>query len=179
MVTGQKVVRIVVETGVHGGSLGKFWGPDSHVGTLGLMDSLVWGPDSIMDDSLTVIPFLEVITSMLLMSGVNSRKVLHEGDHFGLLETLVHQKIVFLMHSSVASLARSAEDLETSSQSLRVESVPGDVMRPVSVTVVQADGVNLFFITLNSVGCADVISEDPSLALAVAIKHRIGHTSSK
>lgn len=132
-----------------------------------------------MDDTLSVIPLLEVITSVLLMSRVDSWEVLHERGHFSLLETLVHQKIVFLMHSSVASLARSAENLETSSQCLRVEGVPGDVMRPVSVTVMQTDGVNLFFITLNSVRCTDVISEDPSFTLAVAIKHRVSHTSSK
>jgi hypothetical protein len=118
MVTCQEVVRVVVETGVHGCGLGKFWGPHTHVGTFGLMDGLIWGPDSVMDDSLSVIPFLEVITSVLLMSGVDSWKVLHEGVHFLLLETLVHQEIVFLMHSSVASLARSGENLESSSQTI-------------------------------------------------------------
>jgi hypothetical protein len=124
-----------------------------------------------MDNTLTVVPLLEVITSVFLMSRVDSWKVLHEGGHFSLLETLVHQKIVLLMHGSVASLARSAENLETSSQSLRVEGVPGDVMGPVRVTVMHTDGVNLFFITLNSVGCTDVVSEDPSLTSAVTIEH--------
>jgi len=63
------------------------------------------------------------------------------------------------MHSSVASLASSLENLESSSQSGRVEGVPVDLAGPVGVAVVPADRVNLFFVTLDSVWGSDVISE--------------------
>ena len=82
------------------------------------MDSEVWWPDSVMNDSLSVIPFLEVITSVLLVSGMD----LGSEDHFvhklSLLETLVNQEIVFLMHGTMATLARSLEDLESTSQTI-------------------------------------------------------------
>ena len=69
-----------------------------------------------MDDALTVVPLLEVVTSVLLMGGVDSGEVLHEGHHLRLLETLVNKEIVFLMHGSVASLAGSGEHFETSAK---------------------------------------------------------------
>jgi hypothetical protein len=71
-----------------------------------------------MDNTLTVVPFLEVVTSVLLMSWVNSREIFHQRLEFSLFETLVNQEIVFLMHGSVTSLARSAENFETSSQTI-------------------------------------------------------------
>merc|ERR1712167_80762 len=108
-----------------------------------------------MDHALTVVPLLEVVTSVLLMGRVNSGKVLHHGEELCLLETLVHQQVVFLMHSSVASLARSAEDFETSAQRGGVEGVPGDVVGPVSVSVVETHRVDLLFVTLNSMRGAD------------------------
>ena len=71
-----------------------------------------------MDLSLPVIPFLEVVTTMLLMSWVDFRKVDHFLLELHLSETLVYKQVVLLMHGSVAALARSTEYLETSSQSI-------------------------------------------------------------
>ena len=116
MVTREQVVRVVHDTGGVHGHLGQLWGPHTHVGSLGLVDSLVWRPHAVMDDSLSVIPLLEEITSVLLMSGVNSGEVLHGGRELHLSETLVNKEIVFLMHGSVASLAGSGEDLVSASQ---------------------------------------------------------------
>ena len=69
-----------------------------------------------MDHSLSVIPFLEEITSILLMTWMDLWEIHHLFRELSLSETLVHQKIVFLMNSSMATLAGSLENFETSSQ---------------------------------------------------------------
>jgi len=139
MVTGKEVIRVVDQTWRVGKSLGKIWWPDSHVGVLGLMHSHVWWPHSIMDDSLSVVPLLEEITSVFLMTWMNLRKVDHLFGELSLPETLVHQKIVLLMHGSVATLASSLENLEASSKSGRVVGVPGNFGWPVRVTVMHTN----------------------------------------
>jgi hypothetical protein len=116
-----------------------------------------------MDLSLPIIPFLEVVSTMLLMSWVDFRKVHHFLLELHLSETLVYEQVVLLMHGSVAALARSTEYLETSSQCSGVEGVPCEVTWPVCMSVMHTDRVNLFFVTFDSVRSADVISEDPSL----------------
>ena len=69
-----------------------------------------------MDDSLSVVPLLEEITSVFLMTWMNLWKIDHLFGEFSLFETLIHQKIVFLVDSSMATLAGSLENFETSSQ---------------------------------------------------------------
>jgi len=69
------------------------------------------------------------------------------------------------MHGSVASLARSTEYLETSSECSGVEGVPCEVTWPVCMSVMHTDRVDLFFVTFDSVRSTNVISEDPSLRL--------------
>lgn len=117
VVSCQQVVRIVGKTGLVSTSFGKFWWPNTLVGIFSLMHSHVWWPDSIMDLSLSEVPLLEVITSVLLMGRVNFRQVNHLGHEFSLSETLIDKQIVLLMHSAVTALAGSAENFETSSQS--------------------------------------------------------------
>ena len=116
MVTSQQVVRVVHDTGRVHGHLGQLWGPDTHVGSLSLMDSLVWRPHSVVDNSLSVIPLLEEIRSVFLMGGVDSRQKFHGLGKLHLSETLVNKEIVLLMHGSVTSLAGSGEDLVSASQ---------------------------------------------------------------
>ena len=70
-----------------------------------------------MDLSLSVVPLLEVVSTVLLMCWVDFRKVHHFLLELHLCETLVYEQVVLLMHGSVASLARSTENLEASSQS--------------------------------------------------------------
>jgi len=70
-----------------------------------------------MDDSLSEVPLLIEVTSMLLMTWMDLWKEDHLFDELGLLETLVDQKIILLMHGSMATLTGSLENLETSSQS--------------------------------------------------------------
>ena len=122
-----------------------------------------------MDDSLSEVPFLEEVTSVLLMTWVD----LWEKDHFlnkiRLLETLVHQKIVFLMHCSVTTLACSLPDLETSSQSCGVIGVPGNFRWPMVMSMMHTYSVDLFFITLDSKRSTNIISIKPGFSLLMAI----------
>ena len=71
-----------------------------------------------MDHTLSEVPLLEIVTSVLLMSGVNFGGKDHAVHELSLLETLIDKKIVLLMHGTVATLARPLEDLETSSQAV-------------------------------------------------------------
>ena len=73
-----------------------------------------------MDHTLSEVPLLEVITSVLLVGGVDLGSENHAVHELSLLETLVDQEIVLLMHGTVASLARSLEDLETASQTINI-----------------------------------------------------------
>ena len=71
-----------------------------------------------MDHTLSEVPLLEIVTSVLLMSGVYFGGKDHAVHELSLLETLIDKKIVLLMHGTVATLARSLEDLETTSQAV-------------------------------------------------------------
>merc|ERR1719446_610004 len=110
------------------------------------------------------------------MSRVNSREILHERHHLLLLETLVNEEIVLLMHGSVASLAGSAENFESSAKGGGVPGVPCLEVREVSVSVMETNGVHLFFVTLDTVRCTNVISEDPGLGF-MPVEHRGSQTS--
>lgn len=80
-----------------------------------------------MDLTLSEVPFLEEVTAILLMRGMDLRKVHHLLLEFHLGETLLHEEIILLVHGSVAALAGSGEDLEAASQ-----------------TISQKEGVNKF-----------------------------------
>lgn len=58
-----------------------------------------------MNDSLSEVPLLEVVSSVFLMSWVDLRGEDHFAHQFSLFESLVHKQIILLMHSSVTSLA--------------------------------------------------------------------------
>ena len=115
VVASQQVVRVVRDTWLHGSCLREFRRPHTHVCALCLMDSQIWWPDSVMDLPLPVVPLLEVVTAMLLMGWMDLGEVHHFLLKLHLSETLVHDQVILLMHSSVASLARSTENLEASS----------------------------------------------------------------
>jgi len=119
--------------------LGKFRRPNTIVSVLGLMNGEVGWPDSVMNDTLSKVPFLEVITSVLLVGGVDLGSENHAVHELTLLETLIDQKIVFLMHGTVATLARSLENLETTSQGSRVPGVPVDLRGPVVVAMMHTN----------------------------------------
>jgi len=118
METSQQVVSIVGQTDLMSGHLAEIWRPDTLVGLLRLMDSHVGWPDSVVDLALAEVPLLEVVTSVLLVTGMDLGEVDHLVSELDLSETLIDQQIVLLMHSTVAALAGSAENFETSSQSI-------------------------------------------------------------
>merc|ERR1719230_2361968 len=128
------------------------------------MDSHVGRPDAVIDLTLTEVPLLEVVTTVLLVSRVDLGQEDHLLLEFLLRETLVNKEIILLMHGTVAALARAREDLETATESGGVEGVPSELAGPVVVTVVHTNGVNLLFVTLDAVGGTNVVTEDPSLA---------------
>ena len=132
------------------------------------MDSHIWRPHSIVDNSLSEVPFLEEITSVLLMSWMDLWEEDHLFTELGLSETLVYHQIVFLMHSSVATLTCSLPNLKSSSKSLGVEGVPGELGRPVTVSVMHTNGVNLLFVTLDTVRGTNVISEKPGFSFLMS-----------
>jgi len=170
VITGQEIVGVVDQTWGVRQSLGEIWWPDSHVGVLSLMDSHVWCPHSVVDDSLSEVPLLEEVTSVFLMSWVDLRKVDHLVHELSLFEALVYQEIVLLMHSTVATLTGSLEDLESSSESGGVVGVPGDLRWPVGVTVMHTNRVDLLFVTLDTVWGTNVISEQPSLGVVMTVE---------
>jgi len=163
VVTSQQVVGVVDETRLHETSLGQLWWPHTHVGVLGSVDGHVGWPDSVIDLTLSEVPLLEVVGTVFLVTGVDLGQVDHLASQLDLGETFVNEQIVLLMHGTVAALAGSGENLETSSQGGGVEGVPGDVRWEVVVTVVHTNGVNLLFVTLDTVRGTDVVTEEPSL----------------
>jgi hypothetical protein len=164
VITSEQVVGVVDETWLMGTGLGQIGRPHTHIGVLSLMHSHVGWPDSVMDLTLSEVPFLEEVTTVLLMTGMNLGQVDHSLLELHLCETLIDKKIVLLVNGSVATLASSGEDLETTSKCGGVPRVPCDLRGEVGVPVMHADGVNLLFVTLDSIGGANVISEDPGLS---------------
>ena len=133
----------------------------------------VWSPHSIVNNSLSEVPLLEEITSVFLMTWMHLWEVLHLCHKISLFETLVDQKIILCLVGTMATLACSLEHLETSSQSCGVVGIPSDFRRPMVVSVPQTNGVYLFFITLDTAGSTDIISEKPSFRLLMTIKQSI------
>jgi len=68
----------------------------------------------------------------------------------------------------VTTLACSLPNLESSSESLRVEGVPGKLGRPVGMTVMHTNGVDLLFVTFDTVRGTNVISEKPSFSFLMS-----------
>ena len=165
MIAGQQVIRVVDVSWAVGDSLGKILGPESSVGVLSVMHGEVWWPDAVMDLSLSEVPLLEEVALVFLMSRMNLAKEDHLVHQLSLLETLIHEQIVLLMDSSVASLAGPDEYLESSSQRGRVVGAEGFFTGPVEVTVVASNCVDLLFVSLDSVGRSDVVSVEPRLVL--------------
>ncbi len=115
VIAGEQVVGVVDATGLMSARLGQLGRPHAHVGVLGLMHSHIGWPDSIMDLTLAVIPLLEEVTAVLLMSWVHLWQVDHLFLQLHLGETLIDEEIVLLVHGAVAALTGTGEDLETTS----------------------------------------------------------------
>jgi len=86
-----QIIDVADVTGVVGSSLGEVLRPKTSVGVLCVMHSEIWWPDSIMDGSLSIIPFLEEIALILLMSRMHFSKENHLVHKFSLFETLINE----------------------------------------------------------------------------------------
>ena len=73
----------------------------------------------IMDLTLAEVPLLEEVTAILLMAWMHLGEVDHLFLELHLGETLVHKKIVLLVHGTVATLASSGEDLESTTETMK------------------------------------------------------------
>jgi len=73
VIAGEQVVGVVDQTGGMGEGLREIWRPDTHIGIFCLMDSHVGRPHSIGNNSLSVVPLLEVVTAIFLMTRVDLR----------------------------------------------------------------------------------------------------------
>jgi hypothetical protein len=67
--------------------------------------------------ALSEVPLLEVVGTVLLVTGVDLGEVNHLAAKLNLGETFVHEQVVLLMHGAVATLAGTGEDLEASAES--------------------------------------------------------------
>src|SRR5205085_7989512 len=94
VISSKQVVWIVNETSRMSGNFGQFRRPNTIVSIFSLMHSEIWRPHSIMNNSLSVIPFLEVITFVFLMSWMNLRSEYHLSYEFSLLETFINKQII-------------------------------------------------------------------------------------
>lgn len=175
VITSHQVVDVVDKTWLMRLSLREIGRPDTQVGLLCLMDSHVWSPHSVMNDSLSEVPLLEEVTLIFLMTWMDLWKELHSIHELSLLETLLNKQIVFLVHSTVASLAGSLENLESSSESCRVESIPAKLGWPMAVTVVHTNGVDLLFVTLDTMWSTNVISEQPGFSFLTSNNRSQSH----
>lgn len=91
VISCQQVVGVVDETWWVRIGLGQLGWPHTLISTFSLMHCEIRGPDSVMDDSLSEVPFLEVISSVFLMSWMNSWSVDHLSHQLSLFETLVYK----------------------------------------------------------------------------------------
>ena len=103
----------VVETTGSELDLGEISWPNTSVSILSLILGEIWWVDVIGDDSISLIPFLEVVLLEMLMSRVNS-EIAHHLCKLELLVSLVKKIIVFLVDHTVTVTTISSEHLESS-----------------------------------------------------------------
>jgi len=103
----------VVETTGSELDLGEISWPNTSVSILSLILGEIWWVDVIGDDSISLIPFLEVVLLEMLMSRVDS-EIAHHLCKLELLVSLVKEIIVFLVDHTVTVTTISSEHLESS-----------------------------------------------------------------
>ena len=112
MISCGDVVDVVETTGSEL-DLGEISWPDTSVSILSLILGEIWWVNMIGDDSISLIPFLEVVLLEMLMSRVNS-EIAHHLCKLELLVSLVKKIIVFLVDHTMTVTAISRKHLEPS-----------------------------------------------------------------
>ena len=74
-----------------GNGLGQILGPETSICVLSMMHSEIWWPYSIMDLSLSEVPFLEEISFVLLVAWMDLSEENHLVHKLSLLETFINE----------------------------------------------------------------------------------------
>jgi len=162
VVTGQDVEDIVDTTGSES-NLGKIDGPDTVVSVLTLILREIRRIDSVVDESVSFIPFL-IVVLLVMMMGRMDGEVGDESSQFKLFVGLIQQGIVLLVDHTVTITTISGEDQETSSDTGTIVSTEESELRPVEMTVMGTDFSNHFFVTLDTPMGTNIISVHPALS---------------
>jgi hypothetical protein len=73
MISCEQIIRIINHSWRMGISFWQFRWPNSTISIFSLMNCKIRSPDSIMNNTLTEVPFLEVVSLVFLMSWMNFR----------------------------------------------------------------------------------------------------------
>ena len=112
MISCGNVVDIVETTGSEL-DLGEISWPNTSISILSLILGEIWWVNVIGNDSISFVPFLEVVLLEVLMSRVDS-EITHHLCKLELLVSLVKKIIVFLVDHTVTVTTISSEHLESS-----------------------------------------------------------------
>lgn len=112
MVACHDVIDVVVASWSHSDLAEVCW-PDTSIGILGLVLTVVCGIDSVVNIPISLIPFLEVVLLEVLVGWVDLEVLGNPGGQFELLVSLVQQIVVLLRDHTVAVAAILGENLET------------------------------------------------------------------
>jgi hypothetical protein len=162
VVTGQDVEDIV-DTTRSESNLGQIDGPDTVVGVFTLILREIGRIDSVVNVSISFIPFLIVVLLVMVMGRVDG-EVGNKGSQFQLFVGLIQQGIVLLVDHTVTIGTVSSKDQETSSDTGTIVSTEESELRPVEMTVMGTDFSNHFFVTLNTPMGTDIISVHPAFS---------------
>lgn len=171
MVTSQDIVDVVNSSRSHS-DLGEISWPGTSVGVFGSILGHIWRVDSIVNVSVSLIPFLVVVLLEVVMSWTDGEHT----DHIGELElsiSFIKKGIVLLLHNTVTVCAVSGEDLETSSDTTGIVGTPESELRPVEMAVVSTNFGNLFFVTLDTPESTNIVSKDPSLCCGISVPGKV------
>lgn len=170
VIPGKDIVDVTSVGRVVLSSSGEIHGPESLISGLGVVSSHISGPNSVVNESLSIVPLIEVVTSSDLVAGVHGGSVFHLVDELLLTEDLIDHDVVLLLVGSVTRLAGLEPDLESSTHGGGVEGLEESFLSPVEVAVVLADRIDLLFVTVNAVGSADVVTVNPRVHLFVLLE---------
>jgi hypothetical protein len=171
VVTGQDVEDIVDATRSES-NLGQIDGPDTVVGVFTLILGEIGRIDSVVNESVSFIPFLIVVLLVMVMGRVD-REVGNKSSQFQLFVGLIQQGIVLLVDHTVTVTTVSSKDQETSSDTGTIVSTEESELRPVEMTVMGTDFSNHFFVTLNTPMGTNIISVHPALSFIFVLLREV------
>jgi len=131
----------IVETTRSELDLGEISWPNTSISIFSLILGEIWWVNVIWDDSISLIPFLEVVLLEMLMSRMNS-EIAHHLCKLELLVSLVKKIIVFLVDHTMTVTTISRKHLESSTNWTGIESSKEWELRPIAVSLVSTNFSN-------------------------------------